>query len=181
MPKILLDFIVTPDGGELFVPAVSRLEAAKRRAEARASELRRVASEMAAAVESPPEGTDPDELMAAARAKAAEADAIEADVESVMAANRALREKYEAQIVPSVYEFRPYTDGEKTDALAAATDYSTGTPRLDPAKYQRLLVAASTGFSDEEIRGFSPARAEALVREVVDRSEPDPARLDFLF
>lgn len=181
MPEITLELITTPDGGELFVPSEDRVQKAKRRAETRAAELRKVAKEMEAAIKNPPKGTDPDELKGEMEAKLEEAATVERDIEATIAANRAIREKYSENIAKVTYPFRPYTDGEKTDALSEATDYSTASPRLDPNKYHRLLVAACTGLSESDIRAMSPARAEALTREVIDRSEPDPARLDFLF
>lgn len=181
MPEIIIDLIITPDGGELFVPSVERVQKAKRRAETRAADLRKVAAEMEAAIKNPPKGTDPDELEAARAEKIAQADAIEADVAATVEANATIREKYKDSITSVSYPFRPYTDGEKTDALAEATDYSGSSPKLDANRYQRLLVAACTGLTETEIRGMSAARAEALIREVIDRSEPDPARLDFLF
>lgn len=181
MPEIKLELITTPDGGELFVPSQDRLDKARRRSITRIDELRKVAGEMEAAAANPPGGADPDELKAEAEKKRAEADAIESEMKAMIAANAQIREKYADAIAVVSYNFRPYTDGEKTDALSEATDFTASTPRLDPNKYHRLLVAACTGLSESEIRGMSPARAEALTREVIDRSEPDPARLDFLF
>jgi hypothetical protein len=181
MPEIILDLITTPDGGELFVPSVDRVQKAKRRADAKVAELRRVAAEMQGAIDNPPKGADPEELEIERQAKLDEADAIEADILATVSANETIREKYGHSIQQATYPFRPYTDGEKTDALSEATDYSGSTPRLDPNKYHRILVAACTGLSPQEVRAMSPARAEALTREVIDRSEPDPSRLDFLF
>lgn len=181
MPEIILELITTPDGAELFVPSLERVEKAKKRSETRAAELRKVAGEMAAAIKNPPKGTDPEDLEEPMAEKLAEADAIERDIEATIAANKAIREKFGDKIVKVTYPFRPYTDGEKTDALSEATDFATSSPRLDPNKYHRLLVAACTGLNESDIRAMPPARAEALTREVIDRSEPDPARLDFLF
>ena len=62
MPEIIIELINTPDGGELFVPSVDRVQKAKRRSDQRVAELRRVAAEMQTAIENPPKGTDPDEL-----------------------------------------------------------------------------------------------------------------------
>lgn len=177
---ITLEIVRTPDGGEIVLTPKSRIEAAKRRYTARANELRKVAADMKRAIEAKTKPANADEIEAEMNAKLEEAAKLELEIEKSAALEESIREKCSGHVESVEYSFRPYTDGEKQDALAEATDYSTGSPKIDLPRYHRALVSASTGLSESELRGFSPARAQALISEVIDRSEPDPLRLDFL-
>lgn len=177
---ITLEIVKSPDGGEILLTPKSRIESAKRRYQARANELRKVADDMKRALESSNPPADADEIEEAMNAKLDEAAKLELEIEKSVEVEEKIRAKCEGKIEVVEYNFRPYTDGEKQDALAECTDYSTGSPRIDMPRYHRRLVGASTGLSEAELRSFSPARAQALISEVIDRSEPDPMRLDFL-
>ena len=177
---ITIEIVRTPDGGEAVLTPKSRIETAKRQYAAQSRELRRVADEMKRAIESTNPPADADEIEIAMNAKLAEANRLDAEILRSTEIEEKIREKCAGHIEAVEYNFRPYTDGEKQDALAEATDYSSGSPRLGTVRYHRALVMASTGLSAQDLRSFSPARAQALISEVIDRSEPDPLRLDFL-
>ena len=180
MSSIVLEFIKAPDGGEILLVPKARIEATKRRYEARVKELRKVVGEMDRAIAKPTNGMDIDAIKIERDAKEREAAFTEAECTRIVEQESKIRAKFEKNIEKVEYPFKPYNDGGKQDAIAECTDYSSGSPRLDVPKYQRMLVASTTGLSIESIRELSPSRAEALVSEVIDRSEPDPLRLDFL-
>lgn len=181
--NIILEVLTIPSGGEIVLIPTERIEAAGRRTKAQAEELRRKADEKERAINgaNPPKGATKEELEALIKEERAQADALESETALAIEKEKSIRERFSAHVTKVEYPFRPYTDGEKQDALAEATDYSTGSPKLDIPKYHRLLVSTCCGLDAATIRSLSPARAEALTREVVERSEPDPLRLDFLF
>lgn len=183
MSKITLQFLTVEGGGEMFLPSIERVKAGVQRSKTRAKELEREAEEREATAKTPPKGWGQGEIDGAieeARVRRETAKTIVLEAERMLALNEQIRKKYSDRITEYSYDFRPYTDGERQDALAAATDYSTGEPKTDLSAFRQALVFASTGIPAEHLRGFSVARADAVIREVIDRSEPDPARLDFL-
>jgi hypothetical protein len=178
---VTLEYIEVPGGGRLYLIPEPRIEAARRRVLARISELQKTAENMERELANPTYKGDKDILKSAWLAKLSEAELLQADADAGLEQSKSLRRKYAKSIKKETYNYVPYSDGQKTDALSDATDWSSGEPKLDVGKYQRLLVAAACGFTLEEIRSKGPAEIEALIAEVIERSEPDPAKLDFLF
>lgn len=90
-----------------------------------------------------------------------------------------LKKKFEGAETVS-FEVRPYTYGEKLRARKCATTWQNGTPGpLDTDEYVLLLTMASTGMSREEVEALPPALYTYLSTEILEISEPDPAKLDF--
>lgn len=89
-----------------------------------------------------------------------------------------LRSELAGKANKRVYEFRPYSAEDKLLAQAAATTYTGAqTPVWDGNKYQFELFKRC--FVDP-VGQMEPPVYNALVAEMMERTEPDPARLDFL-
>jgi len=170
--------IYAPEGcGEVVVASASRVKSGIERMRQGAKDARKKANDLGRAK---PKPEDVKAVKAQIDGYIAEADSLEAAAARLEDADVRLREKLSGKLTTVSIPFRPYTDGEKQDARAEATQYVDGAPRIDIDTYHRILTAACTGIGMDELRNMPPARREAITREVIERSEPDPARLDFL-
>ena len=176
---ITLEIIRTAKGGEYVLVPNDRVEKVARSQRSRAAELQKKAQAIRDEL-ARNEHTEADELEAVAADCEAQAKGLLEGVESSLKITARIREIAEGKIELVEIPFTPYTDGQKQDAISQATDYSTGSPKLDVGLMNRLLVQASTGVSIADQRAWSVAKAQAVQQEVIDQSEPDPLRLDFL-
>lgn len=79
------------------------------------------------------------------------------------------------------FEARPYTYGEKLRAQRECTHWTDKGEwaGFDQDEFNARMVCASLQIDRKVFDSLSPAVAEALIAEVRELSEPDPARLDF--
>ena len=151
----------------LVIPTEDRLTSAAKVAERRAAELEEQAG-----------ATSDEEVAASLRMQAAAA----REASSVAAArNRAIRDQHAGQVSRAEYPFRPYTYGEKQKARQRHTTFDGGAPRLDTESFLDELAAACLGLNVDQFRELPPAVAQALRDEAIERTEPSPERVDFLF
>jgi hypothetical protein len=180
MTEIVLEFIEI-DGARAVLTPLARVRSAHTRNMRDAAEIRRRAEALEAS--SKMEKYSEDERKAKAEESAfltKEADRIQEAANMFLERSEALRQDLGDKISEKRYPFRQYSDGEKQDALIECTTYESGEPRFNEARFRRLLTAAACGMSETELRGLPANEAEALILEALERSEPDPARMDFL-
>ena len=72
------------------------------------------------------------------------------------------------------FTMRVYTWGERIQCESAATDWSTGTPRLDVGRLRLLLLAKSLDMSPDEVANMHPQLGELLYAELEQRANPSP-------
>lgn len=177
-----LEYIEIPEGGRIYLIPQNRINAAYKRAGAKVLELEKTIANMERELENPNNKGDKDILRSELEKKRLESQETAAMAAKGLTMSEELRAKYADSIKSKTYNFAPYTDGAKQDALSAATSYDTGEPKIDLGKYNRLLVAAAIPEMTVEVLRNSPAtEVEALIAEVIELSEPDPLKLDFLF
>ncbi len=113
--------------------------------------------------------------------KVKDTDRIEALIERTVAGNAELRKMHAGNVQALSFLYYGYNFGDKVDARAKATTYDhAGNPSFDITVFQMALTCAALQMSEADLRAQPPAVAEALVSECLERSEPDPSRLDFL-
>jgi hypothetical protein len=77
------------------------------------------------------------------------------------------------------FTMRVYTWGERIQCESAATDWSTGTPRLDVGRLRLLLLAKSLDMSPDEVANMHPQLGELLYAELEQRANPSPFAWSF--
>jgi hypothetical protein len=77
------------------------------------------------------------------------------------------------------FTMRVYTWGERIQCESAATDWSTGTPRLDVGRLRLLLLAKSLDLSPDEVANMHPQLGELLYAELEQRANPSPFAWSF--
>ena len=77
------------------------------------------------------------------------------------------------------FTMRVYTWGERIQCESAATDWSSGTPRLDVGRLRLLLLAKSLDTSPEEVSNMHPQLGELLYAELEQRANPSPFAWSF--
>jgi len=77
------------------------------------------------------------------------------------------------------FTVRVYTWGERIQCESAATDWSSGTPRLDVGRLRLLLLAKSLDMSPDEVANMHPQLGELLYAELEQRANPSPFAWSF--
>jgi hypothetical protein len=77
------------------------------------------------------------------------------------------------------FTMRVYTWGERIQCESAATDWSSGTPRLDVGRLRLLLLAKSLDMNPEEVANMHPQLGELLYAELEQRANPSPFAWSF--
>jgi hypothetical protein len=77
------------------------------------------------------------------------------------------------------FTMRVYTWGERIQCESAATDWSSGTPRLDVGRLRLLLLAKSLDMSPDEVADMHPQLGELLYAELEHRANPSPFAWSF--
>jgi len=77
------------------------------------------------------------------------------------------------------YTMRVYTWGERIQCESAATDWSSGTPRLDVGRLRLLLLAKSLDMNPDEVANMHPQLGELLYAELEQRANPSPFAWSF--
>jgi hypothetical protein len=77
------------------------------------------------------------------------------------------------------FTMRVYTWGERIHCESAATDWSTGTPRLDVGRLRLLLLAKSLDTSPDQVADMHPQLGELLYAELEQRANPSPFAWSF--
>jgi non-ribosomal peptide synthetase component F len=77
------------------------------------------------------------------------------------------------------FTMRVYTWGERIQCESAATDWSSGTPRLDVGRLRLLLLAKSLDMTPDEVANMHPQLGELLYAELEHRANPSPFAWSF--
>jgi hypothetical protein len=102
------------------------------------------------------------------------------NAESIDQYQSEIRDRYSDRIQVRSYEIKPYTYGGKLEAKRRSTTWENGQSRFDEDVFRAEIVALGLGKSYDEVLSMAPTLIPCLYSEIVERSEPEPSKLDFL-
>lgn len=159
--NIILDVIDVPNGQVAVIPSIDRVNASCATMERRVEELL------------DKKGTE-EELAENKR----QIDYLRREIAETRRLDQVLRTQYDVRQLS--FESRGYTSGIEKKSKIAATTYVDGRARFDRVQYEDLLVCHALDKEMNWLDEQPPAVVAALRNEVVDKGQPDPARLAFL-